>query len=172
MTIRDLVPKLGRDRDRMLARRGEFDAFTELQREMNRLFDDFFTDFSPVTRWGAWDRGLAGEPFSPRVDVSETESEVRISAELPGMDEQDISVEMDDTAVTLHGERKAESEEKGKHWCRKEQSYGSFQRVIPLPAEVDGERAKAKFKKGVLTVTAPKREPSPAKRKAIEIESD
>jgi len=92
--------------------------------------------------------------------------------ELPGMDEKDITVEMDDAALTIRGEKKAEQEEKGKNWYRREQSYGSFHRIVPLPANVDGEKAKAKFKQGVLTITAPKREEEQAKRKAITIETD
>jgi HSP20 family protein len=178
MTIRDLVPKFGRGRERMPERRREADPFYELQREMNRLFDDFFTPFDrfsaggfPLTsRWG--ERKPASTAFSPRVDVSETEKEVKVSAELPGMDEKNITVEMDDASITIRGERQEEQEEKGKNWYRREQSYGSFHRTVPLPASVHGEKAKAKFKKGVLTITVPKREEEVARRKAITIESD
>ena len=79
---------------------------------------------------------------------------------------------MDDASVTIRGEKKEEKEEKGKNWFTREQSYGSFHRVIPLPSEVDGGKAKAKFKRGVLTVTLPKREGSVEKRKTITIETD
>lgn len=137
---------------------------------MNRLFDDFFNDFPLAPRPG--DGGLAAFSFSPRVDVSETDKEVRVSAELPGMDEKDITVEMDDEAITIRGERKAEKEEKGKNWYTREQSYGSFHRMIPLPASVAGEKANAKFRKGVLTITVPKKEEEQARRKAIKIEAD
>ena len=170
MAIKDLVPKLGRRRDNALARRGEYDPLRDFKREMNHLFDDFFGDFPLAPLWG--DRDLASTAFNPRVDVSETDQEVKVSAELPGMDEKDITVEMDDAAITIRGEKKAESEEKGQNWYSREQTYGSVYRVIPLPATVQGEKAKAKFKKGVLTITAPKREEEQAKRKAITIESD
>jgi HSP20 family protein len=170
MAIKDLVPKFGRGRDNVPVRRGEYEPLLDFQREMNRLFDDFFTDFPLAPRWGERDLPSAG--FSPRVDVSETEKEVRISAELPGMDEKDITVEMADEAITVRGEKKEEKEDKGKNWYRREQSYGSFHRVIPLPASVDGEKAKAKFKKGVLTITVPKREGERPDRKTITIEGD
>jgi HSP20 family protein len=170
MSIKDLVPKIGRGREHMPVRREERDPFRDFQRQMNRLFDDFFTDFPFAPRGG--ERGLAAAGFSPRVDVSETDKEVKVSAELPGMDEKDITVEMDDAAITIRGERKEEREDKGKNWYTKEQSYGVFHRIIPLPASVDGEKANAKFKKGVLTITVPKREEDQAKRKAIKIETE
>jgi HSP20 family protein len=137
---------------------------------MNRLFDDFLTDFPLPSRWG--ERELPSPVFSPRVDVSETDKDVRVSAELPGMDEKDITVEMDDSAITVRGEKREESEDKGKNWYRREQSYGSFHRVISLPATVQGDKAKAKFKKGKLTITVPKREEEQPKRKTIMIETD
>lgn len=171
MTIRDLVPKLGHGRDRMPVRREDADPYRGFQREMNRLFDDFFSDAGLMPRWGEIERGMSADLFSPRVDVSETDKEVTVSAELPGMDEKDITVELDDAALTIRGEKKEEHEEKGKNWYRREQSHGSFHRVVPLPAVVEGDKAKAKFKKGILTITAPKREEEQAKRKTIEIET-
>jgi HSP20 family protein len=171
MAIKDLVPKFGRGREKMPARRDEFDPFRGFQREMNRLFDDFFAEDFPLARhWGG--RELATGAFSPRVDVSETDKEVNVSAELPGMEEKDLSVEMDDGAITIRGEKKEEKEEKGKNWYTREQSYGSFHRSIALPAGVDVSKAKAKFKNGVLKITAPKREEEQTKRKTINIESD
>ena len=172
MSVKDLVPKFGRARGGVPIRRGEVAPFQEFQREMNRLFEDFFTDFplAPRGEWGGAE--LAPVAFRPRVDVSETDKEVKVCAELPGMDEKDITVEMEDDAVTIRGERKHEREEKGKSWYRREQTYGSFHRVVPLPAAVKGEKAQARFKKGVLTITAPKREPEQARRKTIAIETE
>ena len=170
MAIRDLVPRIGRGREQAPARRANVDPFRGFQREMNRLFDDFFNDFPLALRPG--ERGLATVGFSPRVDVSETDKEVRVSAELPGMDEKDIIVEMDDAAITIRGEKKEEKEEKDNNWYTREQSYGSFHRMIPLPASVEGEKANAKFKKGILTITVPKKDEKQAKRKAIKIETD
>lgn len=169
MTIKDLVPKIGHGRNRMPVRRGELEPFHDFQRQMNRLFDDFLGDFPLARRWSASEDLSAS--FSPRVDVSETDKEVTVSAELPGMDEKDISVEMDDAALTIRGERKEDKEEKGKNWHSREQSYGAFHRIVPMPASVDGGRATAKFKKGLLTITVPKREEAQARRKTIAIES-
>jgi HSP20 family protein len=171
MSIRDLVPKIGRSRGDVPVRRREEDGLLTFQREMNRLFDDFFHGFS-LAPWDRDDAVGLSAAFNPRVDVSETDTEVKVSAELPGMDEKDVAVELDDAAITIRGEKKAEHEEKNKNWARREVSYGSFHRVIPLPASVDGQKAKAKFKKGMLTVTLPKREEDQARRKAITIESD
>jgi HSP20 family protein len=169
MAIKDLVPKLNRGKEHLPARRAEQDPFRDLQRQMNRLFDDFFGDFPLAPRWS--ETGLAAMEFSPRVDVSETEKEVKVSAELPGLDEKEVSVELDESTLTIRGEKKEEKEDKGRNWYAREQSYGTFHRVIPLPASVHGEKATAKFKKGILTITVPKREEEQAKRKTIKIET-
>ena len=88
------------------------------------------------------------------------------------MDEKDIHVELDDAAVKIRGEKKEEKEEKNKNWFRRELSYGSFNRVVPLPATVESEKAKAKFRKGILTITVPKRKQETAARRTVHIESD
>ena len=172
MAIKDLIPRINRGRESMPVRRGEYDSFREFQRDMNRLFDDLFTDFPLARPWGGEREAGLAAAFSPRVDVSETDKEVKVSAELPGMDEKDITVEMEDDAITIRGEKKAEREEKGKNWHRREQTYGLFRRVIALPASVEGAKAKASFRKGILTVAVPKREEEQAKRKTITIETD
>jgi HSP20 family protein len=166
MSLRDLVPTL--KGSRAPVRRAGDDPFYTLQREMNRLFDDFFGGgLTP------WERAPAAlDTFAPRVNVAESEKEVTISAELPGMDEKDVTVELDEGALTLKGERKTENEHKGDSWYRREYAYGSFARTIPLPCRVQEEKARARFKKGVLTVTLPKRADEGAARKAITIEAD
>lgn len=151
MNIKDLVPRFGRKP--LPARREEEDPFRDFQREMNRLFDDFFGEFPVAVRreGGEWGGG-----FVPRVDVSETDTEVRVTAELPGMDEKDVDVELRGGVLSIRGERRDEQEEKGKNWHRREQSYGAFSRAVELPAEVDATKATARFRKGVLTFAAPK----------------
>ena len=166
MSIKDLVPRIGRKP--LPVRREDADPFRDFQRQMNHLFDDFFGDF-PLAERGR-DPERAPAAFMPRVDVSETDMEVKVSAELPGMDEKDISVELQDDVLTLRGEKKSEQEEKGKNWFRREQSWGSFQRSIELPAGVDAGKAKAQFKKGVLVFTAPKRPEEQAQRKTVPIQ--
>jgi len=135
-------------------------------RQVNRLFDEFLGGFgvAPVQEGASAD-------FTPRVNVSETDKEVRVEAELPGLDEKDITVELDEDALVLRGEKKAEREEKEDEWSRVERTYGSFHRVIPLPAEVEGEKAKATFKNGVLSIVLPRRPEPESKRKTIEIKA-
>ena len=168
MSIKDLVPRIGRRN--LPTRQEEADPFRDFQRQMNRLFDEFFGE-APLAERG---RGPEWAPaaFMPRVDVSETDAEVKVSAELPGMDEKDISVELQDDVLTLRGEKKTEQEEQGENWFRREQSRGSFRRSVELPAGVDASKAVAKFAKGVLTFTAPKRAEEQAQRKAIPIQAE
>lgn len=170
MTTNHLVPKLFRHSENLPERRDPYTPLHDFQRQMNRLFDDYFGDF-PLARRGD-EPGLAIAGFVPRVDVSETDHEVKVSAELPGMDEKNIAVEITDTVLAIHGERRAEKEEKGRNWHAREQTYGAFHRTIPLPTSVDGKKAKAKFVQGLLTVTVPKREEEQADRKTIKIETD
>lgn len=118
--------------------------------EMNRLFDSFFRGFD-VEPFNA-----AGSTFSPKVDVVETGTEIKISAELPGMDEKEIEVSLGKDSLTIKGEKKVEKDEKGKDYFRMERSYGSFSRTIALPVQIDPDKVVADFQKGVLTVTLPK----------------
>jgi HSP20 family protein len=165
MTFYELLP-MRRNRKNVPARRAVGrDPFYSLERLRNEFLDDFFGDFalSPFSS--------TAQPmeFVPRVNVTENDKGVYLSVELPGMDENDIEVSVADDAITIKGEKKEESEEKGKNYYRTERSYGSFQRVIALPDEVDSENAEASFTKGVLTITLPKVEPAKSKAKKIEI---
>jgi HSP20 family protein len=168
MAIRDIVPRFG-GRNRTPERRREPYGLASFQEEMNRLFDDFFSDFGLVP---SGSRAGQSDVFSPKVNVSESDSEVKISAELPGMDEKDVSVELEGNSLAIKGERTEENEDKGKNWHRREYSYGSFYRVVDLPAAVDADKAKARFKKGVLDVTLPKLSKESENRKAIDISGE
>jgi HSP20 family protein len=144
---------LKRRGDKMASRRESESPMMAIQNEMNRLFDNFFNDpfdLAPLSI-----RKLPAE-FSPRVNVSETDTAMQVSAELPGMDEKDIQISLEQDALILSGEKKSESEENGKNFHRYERSYGSFQRVIPLVSEIQEDKVEASFKNGVLTVTLPK----------------
>ncbi|HET6514498.1 MAG TPA: Hsp20/alpha crystallin family protein [Thermodesulfovibrionales bacterium] len=163
MAIRNLVPfgKKG-----VPVRREEESPFALLRREMDTLFDNFFRgfDMEPFEgRFGA---------FSPRVDVTEKDKEIKVSAELPGMDEKDINVSIHDNMLTIEGEKKEEKEDKGKDYYRIERSYGSFSRTIPLPLEVETDKVEATFKKGVLVVTLPKTAKAVAETKKIAVTTD
>lgn len=142
-----------------------FDAF---QREMNRLFDDFFKGFG--LSGTAQEAGAAGM-FVPQVDMTEDEKSVRVAAELPGMDEKNIDINLSRDSLTIKGEKREEKEEKGQESFYTERSFGSFSRVVPLPAEVDPDRAEATFSKGVLLITMPKVRPEKKEQKKIEVKT-
>ena len=153
MKLRELLPARWTG-GRTLAHREEDAPLLSLHREMNRLFDGIFRDFD-LTFPGTWGRETT-EAVSPRVDVSETETEVHVAAELPGIEEKDIEVTVAEGVLTIRGEKKVEMEEKDNNYHRVERSYGTFHRLVSLPAEVDRDKAEAVFKKGVLHVTLPK----------------
>jgi HSP20 family protein len=160
MNMRDLIP-WGRNEQTPSRYRDEGDPFMTLHREMNRLFDDVFRGFdvSPFGfgRTGRW----------PSVEVTETDQEVRISAELPGLDEKDVEVLMNDGILTIRGEKRSEVEDKQHAFS--ERYYGHFERRIPLAWEVEEDKVEASFKNGVLTVTMPKSARAPANVKRIAI---
>lgn len=140
--------------------------------EMNRVFNDFFRSRGldwPL--WPAWRPTSAGE-FVPAVDVSDTDGEIRVSAELPGMTEEDIDVQVDEDTLTISGEKRLEEEEErdGRYW--RESSYGHFVREVPLPAKVETDKAEASYRNGRLEVKLPKSEESKAKRHSIKIRSE
>jgi HSP20 family protein len=130
---------------------------------MERLFEDFSRDvgWRPPT--------IAGTAVAPRIDVSETDTEIKIEAEMPGVDEKDVEVVLSNGRLTIKGEKKQEKEEKKKDYHVVERSYGSFARSIGLPFEADPGQVKASFAKGVLTVTVPKPPEVKAKEKKIPI---
>jgi len=136
--------------------RGEYPLFS-FRSELGRLFDDFL-DLMPE-RTGLID--------VPAVDVSETEQAVEIHMELAGIKPEDVQINADESMLTIKGEKKVERDEKNASWHVTERSFGSFTRVIPLPATVDADKAKAEYKDGVLTVSMPKI--PEAKPKNIEI---
>ncbi len=143
-------------------RRGESDElsvwrnpFEALHRGMDELFEDFLGNFGGGRRLPFFSGERAGT-VSPRFEVSETDEAVQVTAELPGLDDKDIEVTLEENHLAVKGEKKQEREEKKKNYYFSERSYGSFQRLIPLPAGVEKDKAKASFKKGVLKIEIPK----------------
>jgi HSP20 family protein len=141
-----------------------WDPFRELQ-DMSQRLNQIFT--RPFDGLGSGRQLLTVAEWSPAVDVSETDGEYVIKAELPEVKKEDVKVTMEDGVLTLEGERKQEKEEKGKRYHRIERSYGSFMRSFELPDNVDTSKAKAEYKDGMLTLSLPKSEK--AKSKALEI---
>jgi HSP20 family protein len=158
MNLRSLIP-FGRDRG--LARR-DTDPFTAIQREIDRLFEDFARD--------AYDwPNYPTRELTPRTDVVEYDKVIEITAELPGLEEKDVEVNFADGVLTISGEREAEKEEKDKNYRLFERSYGSFSRSLELPDGVDADAITASISHGVLKVTVPK--PAPAEAKKVTIKS-
>ncbi len=162
MNLKSVIPwKKGK---RSLARgHGDGDPFAQLQWRTKNLFEDFFGR-SSSDLWG----DDAGE-FLPRVDVSETGKEVRITAELPGLDQKDVEVTVTNNMLRIKGEKKVEKEEEEGDYYHSERSYGYFDRTIALPQGIDADNATAKFKKGVLKVTIPKKPEAQSWRRKIEL---
>ncbi|WP_406856076.1 Hsp20/alpha crystallin family protein [Alsobacter sp. KACC 23698] len=128
------------------------DPFLSLHREMNRLFDDVMRG-APLAAAG----GQGGSTLiAPNINVSETDTEVRVTAELPGVTDKDIHVDLNDDVLVIRGEKKLEKKEDKENFHYIERSYGTFQRALQLPFPADPEQVKAHFENGVLTVTLPK----------------
>ena len=148
-----------RDAGRLMS--SPFRAFEQMRRHIDRMFDDFGTDFwyapsrSPFDMEPGWRRGNGWEKM-PAVDVVEKDNAYEISAELPGMDEKDIEVTVSNGIVTVKGEKKETKEEKQKDYYVSERHFGSFARSFRVPEDVDTNKIEAKFEKGVLAVTLPK----------------
>ncbi|HZH28765.1 MAG TPA: Hsp20/alpha crystallin family protein [Azospirillaceae bacterium] len=142
------------------------DPFLTLHREMNRLFDDIMRGFP-----AAVPDPTAPNPamLTPSMDVSETDREIKVCADLPGVSPDDVEVTLEGDMLTIRGERKAATEDKGENWHLVERSHGSFTRTIPLPFRTDPNAVQADFEHGVLTITLPKPEANPANRTRIQV---
>jgi HSP20 family protein len=165
MAITDLIPWKKAESDRepeesALQRRE--DSLPTLERQMNRLFDDFFWG-SGLEPFGALREGW--DAFNPRVDVVETDKEIEISAELPGLEEGDIDVKLSQNVLTIIGEKREQKKEQGHNYQLAERSYGSFTRSIPLPGDVDTNSADAVFRNGVLTIVLPRKEKAQSRKR-------
>jgi HSP20 family protein len=164
MSVRDLIP-WGRSSNRVptVYRDAEQNPFVALHRQVNRLFDDVFNEFEAPTPFGR----LSWSANWPNVEISETDNELRVIAEVPGLEEKDIEVLLDEGVLTLRGEKKSETEDKERQFS--ERFYGRFERRIPLGYEIEENKVNAVFKNGVLTVTLPKSAKAQAKAKRIVI---
>jgi HSP20 family protein len=160
--MRGLIP-WGRGREVTTRRGEELNPFLTLHREMNRLFDDVFRGFE-VAPFG--DRSSEAAMGWPNIEVSETDKDVKVTAELPGLEEKDVQVELANGTLVIKGEKKTETEDKDRLFS--ERYYGRFERRIPVE-DVQEDKIAAAFKNGVLTVTMPKSQQASAKVKRIAI---
>ena len=144
----------------VITRWDPFREFSTLQDRMNRLFRE---SHGPEGR----EEALATTSFAPPVDVYEDEHNVTLKIEVPGIDEKDIDVRIENNVLTVHGERKFEKDEKEENFRRVERQYGSFTRTFTLPTTVDAEKVSAHYDKGILKVALPKK--AEAKPKQIKV---
>jgi HSP20 family protein len=143
----------------VLTRWEPFREFAALQDRMNRLLRESFSE--------GREEALTTSSFAPAVDVYEDEHKVTLKIEVPGIDEKEIDVRLENNTLTVHGERKIEKEEKEENYRRVERQYGSFTRTFTLPQTVDTESVSANYDKGVLKITLPKK--AEAKPKQIKV---
>lgn len=143
----------------------------QMQQLMQGFFNDpFFRDpFARLEQMDRWFGDFSPRRFSPSVEVSDDGKALKVTAELPGMEKDDVKLQIDDNTLVISGEKKSESENKDEGVFRTERYYGYFQRAVPLPEDIDREKAEAEFKKGVLTVRFPKLEGAGSKSKQIAI---
>jgi HSP20 family protein len=156
MAITDLIPwkKAASDREReQVALQAREVSLSTLEQQMRRLFDDSFRG-SALEPFAAFREGW--DTFNPRVDVVETDRGVKISAELPGLEETDIDLALSQNVLTISGQKQEEKKEQGHNYVLAERAFGSFRRSIPLASAVDTDTADAVFRNGMLTVTLPR----------------
>ena len=160
--MKSLLPSLwghGKDDD--------LQPYRSLQREIDRVFDEFTHGAWPAFGEFAKKNGN----WAPRVDVTETSGEIQVMAEIPGVKEKDINVELVDDVLTISGEKSASKDVEEKDYRLVERSYGKFQRALAMPDGVDAKKIKAEFKNGVLTVKVSKPAAAKAKTQKIEIKA-
>ena len=146
----------------------EGDAFADLRRQMERVFQDFSKSFGSMPET-IFDRG---DLLDLRVDVQEADDHYEISAELPGLDQKDVELSIDDRVLTIKGEKKLESEREEKAYRISERRYGSFRRAFRLPDDADQDNIAAKFEKGILAVSVPRLKGAKSNVRKIEIGND
>jgi HSP20 family protein len=160
MQIKDLIPWARKD-GAPDAKSSEDNPIATLQREMNHVFENFWNRVGQFEwPWGS---------DEAKSDMVETDKAIEVSIELPGMEMKDIEVTVNDDMLTVKGEKKIERQEEKKGYYLSERSYGAIYRTIPLPPGVDGEKAQASFKNGVLTIKLPQTPEAQAKVRKIAV---
>ena len=148
--FKSLVPWRNEKSQVSATREDFFDPFVTFRREMDRMFDDFFGGSALRPAYAGW------QGTTPAVDIDETDRELVVSAELPGVNDKDVEVSLAGDILTIKGEKKAAHEQKNGDSYYAERRFGSFSRSLRLPFQVADEKVDAKFKDGVLTIHLPK----------------
>jgi HSP20 family protein len=139
-----------------------FDELTTFRREMDRLWERFFSERPGLD--------MLEKAWEPALDISETKSDIVVKAELPGIDPKEIDISLTGDTLTIRGEKQQEKEEKEENYYRIERSYGIFSRTIKLPVSVQNDKIKASYQHGVLKITLPKSEEAKQKQIKIKVE--
>lgn len=142
--------------------------FLQLHQEVDKLFNDALKNFG-LPSWDLGNAFSSNALLKPNVDISESEKAYNVTVEVPGVNEKDIKLEISNGTLTISGEKKLKNEQKDKNFYRVESSYGSFQRVLSLPEDVNVDDIGAEFKNGVLTLTMPRKALPKSDVKRIEI---
>jgi HSP20 family protein len=141
-----------------------FGELESLQNEMNKLFD------LSLGRWPVRSSGLMESSWSPAVDVFDSKDNIMVKADIPGLRKEDIDIAVHGDTLTIRGEKKEEKETKDKNYVKTERFYGSFNRALTLPSEVDAGKVKASYKEGVLEITLPKKEDAKPKQIKVDVQ--
>lgn len=133
--------------------------------DIESIFDNFFKGFNfpAIAESGS-------NLLNARMDIAETEKDYSLEVEIPGVEEKDIDISLSGDLLTVKGEKKSEEKKEDKNYLRIERSYGSFQRSVTLPPDIDADKVKANFKNGILTITIPKSENAKPSVKKIKVE--
>ena len=162
-----------RSESRSLARRGEaMHPFPAFRRDFERLFEEFFSVFGMPLRADGQQGGMQRAMMAPRMDVSETENEIRITADLPGVSEKDVEIRLIDDVLTISGDTRIERDEQKEDFHLVERARGTFARSLRLPFRVDAKDVQANFQDGVLTITIPKPQEARERVQRIEVGRD
>jgi HSP20 family protein len=172
MTLKDIVPWRWGGLRHWEEESRPYESFLRemdsLHKEMDRLFEDFWKGSGSLSLMTQpWHHGS----LNPHIDETEDEKAFHVKVELPGMDKDDVDVTLSNGVLTIRGEKKREDEEKGSNFYRKERSFGSFRRSLPVPIDVDEAKVEAKFEKGILYIELPKTEEAIKKIKHISIKA-
>jgi HSP20 family protein len=158
-----ILPKNTREEGIFMMRWSPLDEIATMRESMDRLFEDHFSRRP---------RNGGAVVWQPAIDMSETESEVLVRVELPGVDPKNVDVSVTADTLAIRGQAQAEQETRDKSYYRRELRYGTFQRTLGLPTEMAGEQAKATFKHGILEVRIPKAERVKPKSVKVQVDSD
>lgn len=139
-----------------------FDSIENFRNDINKLF-------SPLSRWMGRDAGLFEREWKPSIDVYDSDNDILVNVDMPGMKKEEIDVSIHGDLLTIKGEKKRENEVRKEDYCRSERFYGSFNRTIQLPSEVEQDKVSATYKDGVLELKLPKREGAKTKRIQVDV---